>query len=262
MTLVALLFIAIGVADITRERFRRPIGPIVGGTAGILVLCLSAWGLGAPVGPVLALAGATLAWIAATAIPTGGQSGYLKLALLGALITATWAFPIASDDGAPLARWYAALPYSFTTEINVDAFMLGLGSVLFLIETANIIVRLILAAAPRATAKTVTTADATTPARRSWFGRGATVAVSPAPQGVLPLKGGRILGPFERLFLFALVMAGQFTALAAVVAAKGIIRFPEISKDTADGSKAEYFLVGSFASWAVVLVVALIALSP
>ena len=45
--------------------------------------------------------------------------------------------------------------------------------------------------------------------------------------------------------------------MAAVVAAKGIIRFPEISKDT-EGSKAEYFLVGSFTSWALVAAVALL----
>jgi hypothetical protein len=48
-----------------------------------------------------------------------------------------------------------------------------------------------------------------------------------------------------------------------VIAAKGIVRFPEISKDATGGSKAEYFLVGSFASWALVMIAALmISLGP
>ncbi|MHA7245765.1 hypothetical protein ACX80C_02985 [Arthrobacter tecti] len=32
-------------------------------------------------------------------------------------------------------------------------------------------------------------------------------------------------------------------------AAKGLVRFPEISEDRGSGSKAEEFLVGSLASW-------------
>ena len=35
------------------------------------------------------------------------------------------------------------------------------------------------------------------------------------------------------------------------VAAKGIVRFPEISEDRGVGGKAEEFLVGSFTSWAI-----------
>src|SRR5690606_11691864 len=106
------------------------------------------------------------------------------------------------------------------------------------------------------------TAPTAAPAsRRSWFTRGAAARASPAPTAEPPLKGGRILGPFERIFLLCLVLGGAYTAIAAVVAAKGIIRFPEISKDTSHGSKAEYFLVGSFASWSTVLVAAALLLS-
>lgn len=251
MTLLAVLFIAVGVADIVRERFRRPVGPVVGALAGTLGAFLAAWGLGFSPWWALAAVGVMLAWVASTAMPSVGQSAYLKLALLGTATAAAWAFPVARDDTGFIVDWYEALPYELARSVDVDRFMLGVGSVLLLIETGNIIVRLILAAAPRAAV--TSTPDAAAPARRSWFGRG-TVPVSPAPSTELPLKGGRILGPFERIFLFALIMAGQFTALAALVAAKGIIRFPEISKDTAHGSKAEYFLVGSFASWGVVLV--------
>ena len=67
------------------------------------------------------------------------------------------------------------------------------------------------------------------------------------------LKGGRVLGPLERSFIFAMALSGQFTAVGAVIAAKGILRFPEISRADDDGDIAEYVLVGSFASWVLAL---------
>lgn len=42
--------------------------------------------------------------------------------------------------------------------------------------------------------------------------------------------------------------------VGAIVAAKGILRFPEISRDDPEGNKAEYVLVGSFVSWLLALV--------
>jgi hypothetical protein len=259
MILVALLFIAVGVADLVRERFRRPIGPLVGLIVASASALLIAWGLGIPQWWTIAVLGVTLTWVSATALPSTGQSGYVKLAILGIPTAAAWGFsPVRLPSDSPIARWYESLPYDFTDATDVTTFALGVGGVLLLLETANIVVRLVLAAAPRGERPVPASAP---PAKRSWFGRDAAVAVSPAPSDDPPLKGGRIIGPFERVFLLALVLAGQFTALAAVVAAKGIIRFPEISRDNANGSKAEYFLVGSFASWAVVLVVAVLLAS-
>lgn len=253
MTLIALLFISVGVADITRERFRQPVGPFIGAAVGVIATVLMTLGLGIPLAWGFAVIGVMLAWVTTTALPSSGQSAYLKLAILGGSAALAWAFPVVqADANGPLARWYAQLPYGFAVDMDFDTFVLGCASVLLLVETSNIIVRLILAAVPRAAS---TPTLAATPARRSWLFRAPQPPVSPAPTTELPLKGGRILGPFERVFLFALITAGQFTALAALVAAKGIIRFPEISKDTTHGSKAEYFLVGSFASWSVVLVV-------
>jgi len=63
-----------------------------------------------------------------------------------------------------------------------------------------------------------------------------------------PMRGGRWIGPLERILILLLASVEAPAAVAAVVAAKGVIRFPEISKDDA-GQKAEEFLVGSFASW-------------
>lgn len=64
----------------------------------------------------------------------------------------------------------------------------------------------------------------------------------------------------ERLLIVGLGLAGQLTMATAVIAAKSIIRFPEINaqrdRKDGDGTPAvtisevtEYFLVGSFASW-------------
>ena len=44
------------------------------------------------------------------------------------------------------------------------------------------------------------------------------------------LKGGRVLGPMERVFVVALGALGDLTAAAVVVAAKGLLRFPELQR--------------------------------
>ena len=71
-----------------------------------------------------------------------------------------------------------------------------------------------------------------------------------------PLKGGRLLGPLERVFILALGLAGEVTAASIVVAAKGLLRFPELSSRPEQQQVhqlTEYFLVGSFVSWLVSL---------
>lgn len=74
------------------------------------------------------------------------------------------------------------------------------------------------------------------------------------------LRGGRLLGPVERVLIVGLGLAGQLSVATAVIAAKSIIRFPEINaqKAKADGGVGiddvtEYFLIGSFASWIIAL---------
>jgi hypothetical protein len=78
----------------------------------------------------------------------------------------------------------------------------------------------------------------------------------PASANEKKLKGGRMLGPMERLFIVGLGLAGQLTAAAVVVAAKGLLRFPELQRGSAEGGPSdvtEYFLIGSFASWLLAL---------
>jgi hypothetical protein len=60
----------------------------------------------------------------------------------------------------------------------------------------------------------------------------------------------------ERVFILGLVLAGNLTAASIVVAAKGLLRFPELQSrlDQARIHRlTEYFLVGSFVSWLVPL---------
>lgn len=71
-------------------------------------------------------------------------------------------------------------------------------------------------------------------------------AGAPAPRR--GLSGGRWIGPLERLFIVLMAASGPQAAIAAIIAAKGVIRFPEVSKDDT-GEKAEEFLIGSLVSW-------------
>jgi hypothetical protein len=63
----------------------------------------------------------------------------------------------------------------------------------------------------------------------------------------------------ERLLILSLGVGGQVAAASAVVAAKGIIRFPELNAqknrngDVGIDEVTEYFLVGSFTSWLLAL---------
>lgn len=60
----------------------------------------------------------------------------------------------------------------------------------------------------------------------------------------------------ERLLIVGLGLAGNLTAASIVVAAKGLLRFPELSsrKEQEQVHRlTEYFLVGSFVSWMIAL---------
>ena len=83
-------------------------------------------------------------------------------------------------------------------------------------------------------------------------------------------RGGRLIGPLERYLILGLALAGEPTAASLVVAAKSILRFPELASvarredrgerlDRVD-AVTEYVLIGSLVSWAVALApVALLA---
>lgn len=61
-------------------------------------------------------------------------------------------------------------------------------------------------------------------------------------------QAGRWIGVLERLLIYVLMLAGAAAAAGLVVAAKSILRFPEISGKPA-AIDPEYVLVGSLARW-------------
>ena len=230
MILLALLLATLGAADLMRPENRAStrvegiVGAVVGGA--VLVLLASGLAIGSaawavvPVGLVL-----LVAWILLTPVGIVQTDRPWPVAGLAVASLVALAVPQPGVNRGWLVRWYDGLDVRSLADVSVEQFVFGAACVVFLIETANIIVRLML------------------------IGTGPSVIATEKT-----LKGGRILGPIERVFILAMALGGHYGALSAVVAAKGILRFPEISRDTAGGSRAEYVLVGSFVSWALAFV--------
>lgn len=140
--------------------------------------------------------------------------------LLSATLTVTTEFAVALPP-------YLLHPLGV---LNGETLILATGLVLFLIVSANALVR----AALRYDADQQNQQDD-----------------APAQ-----LKGGRWIGPLERITLAGLLVFGAHPVAAGLIAAKGIVRFPEIQADQRHGNKAEYFLVGSFVSWTLAIAAA------
>lgn len=170
----------------------------------------------------------------------------------------------AYDRTADTARGFLVDAYSLAalksaSSISLETVMAAGAVVIFLIKSAN---KVTLAALGRAhqedtqqegDGESAATGSSMAPANK-WelFIRGkrvASVRAGKKPERGPALKGGRIIGPIERLLIVVLAFAGVPQIIAALAAAKGVVRFPEIAEDRGSGSKAEEFLVGSLASW-------------
>ncbi len=181
----------------------------------------------------------TVAWVLST--PNGRASTRWPLLALIVSFIAVLLLPSPNGTGR-LDVWvesFDRLP-AFLQAPGQLVLLLGCG--LFLLETANIVVRLVLASeSPR----------------------------SGLSEDSSELKGGRIIGPLERLLVFGLAAAGQFAAIGGVLAAKGVVRFPELSRSVRKrkagdppSKDPEYFLIGSLASWGLALLVSLLIARP
>ena len=231
MSALAVFLVAVGLADISRKVTAYHWLPTAMGPAPVIAAAVLA-GLWHPGDIALLItAGVCSAlWIhLGTRAEEFGRHQVSALISFGAGFAvlaglAGWASPV----GGPVARWLEWVGLAHVVAPG-RALMIA-GVVLVQLVTANQLVRLIL---------------------------GAVGAIRPAgePQPSDRLKGGRLLGPMERLLIVGLGLGGQFAVASAVVAAKGIIRFPELSAQRKDSEGAsidaltEYFLVGSFASW-------------
>ena len=238
MSAVAVMLIAMGIADTVRRLTRITWVPAV--VTPVVVLACAAlsalWRLGDL--PLLAIAAAAgIGWVVlcARAERTGEHQG-APLAVFGIalgllILLSGWG----SDIGGLVERWASWVDIPGFGGVSPNRLMMVVGVVLLQFVTGNQLVRLVLSSVG---------------------------AVKPEgqPQASDRLKGGRLLGPMERTLILGLGLAGQLAAATAVVAAKSIIRFPEINAQKArdNGSigiddVTEYFLVGSFASWIIAL---------
>jgi hypothetical protein len=252
VTWLAVWLVAVGVADLGRAGARAgAVGRPVAAGAGVLAVLVLLTGLTAPVDlVVLAASVLPLAlWVRwSTQSVATGTGHWPALASLGGGAVALVALGgWASTAGGLLGRWlaWADLPLAGGQSSPAHV-LLVVGLLLVNLATANLVVRLVLVAV-----------GAMRPVLDLGGGDGA------GPQPSDQLRGGRLLGPMERVLILGLGLAGQITAAGLVIAAKGLIRFPELQAKRDDRSSidgvgidavTEYFLVGSFVSWLVALV--------
>lgn len=254
MSGLAVLLYGMAAADLVRDtplaRRTRVLVPAVAGALASVVVALLADLTSGRDAVLTALAVAVVvAWVSladralrrnrvavwALAVPLAG--GLVLVALAG------WSSPVAG----PYADWLAWSGIPLLGAMDPQRALLVPALVLVQLSTGNVVVRLLLTHV------------------------GAISAHGPQPSD--QLRGGRVLGPMERVFILGLGLAGEVTAASLVIAAKGLIRWPELQSARraqrprpllphgAEGERraptidelTEYFLVGSFISWLVAL---------
>jgi len=243
MSLLALLLLAVGAADLVRgdggpvRRYAVPAA--TGGLLAVVVAALAGLGSAADLA-LLAVALVTMtAWVVLADAALRGPLSRARIGVaLATLAVGGAALVLLSGAvgpvGGPLARWLEWTAVPQRPGLDPDRLVLLAGLFLVQTSTGNLIVRMAL----------------------GWGGAGDPQG----PQGAGGrLRGGRLLGPMERVFILGLGLAGQLTAAGIVIAAKGLIRWPELQAvragedDPGIDTVTEYFLVGSFASWLVAL---------
>jgi hypothetical protein len=233
---IGLLLVAVAVTDLAFSvRPMRHVPEVVGSVAAVVLALLAGLTSGRDLLALVGVVLVTLAW--GWTVTRGFRSGPAWLPLLvlaGGLSLGVLVSGAAPAADGLLGEWLDATGVPLLAGLSADRALVLLGVVLLQMSTGNVIVRLVLAA---------------------------THTVNPAREGTpsdpaTRLKGGRLLGPMERLLIVALALAGQVAAATVVVAAKGLVRFPELQAKREQERihrLTEYFLVGSFASWLVAL---------
>lgn len=251
MIVTGMVLLAIGAADVARRFLPRRVLRIVLAAAAAAILILAVL-IAAPLAGLFAVALAVV-WVWMFPLQARARAGFWPAVALAVLCTVFIAVLGPREDaGIVGAVWDVTTPWG---ALSPDHALLLAGALCILLESGNVIVRAALASEmpslpPPADRTAAATAGATQPS-------GPIEPDGPAATAPVPtLRGGRLIGPLERVMVFALTLAGVYTLLAAVLAAKGIVRFPEISRDGDTGARAEYFLIGSLVSWVVALAAA------
>ncbi|MEV4775253.1 hypothetical protein [Microbacterium sp. LWH12-1.2] len=269
MIVAGFILLAVGAADLVRQFApRRWIGYLV-----VVVALLLLGSVSDALLPMAASLVVGALWVWSMPDDRRAPLGFWPAVLLGVLaVGAVVWFGARQDAGLIGEVWTLRSPFG---EVSFDLAMLVLGVGVFLLESANLVVRAALdgehtwrpadpvtetvvvttaevetSAEPVTTAEAVITADGTEVASSDAGAEEATSSLSDPRAG---FKGGRLIGPLERMLVLILTLAAAYPILAAMLAAKGIVRFPEISRDGETGARAEYFLVGSLVSWVMAL---------
>lgn len=263
MIVAGFVLLAVGAADLVRQFApRRWIGYL---TVGIILLLLGS--VSDALLPMLVALAVGALWVWCMPTERTAPLGFWPAVLLGALsIGAVVWLGARADAGLIGSVWALRSPFG---EIPFDLAMLALGTGVFLLESANLVVRAALDGehtwrpsdlTRRPTEAEIApeepTAETVDPDRASTDPAAAVpvLDVAAAPRDPRAgFKGGRLIGPLERILVLILTLAAAYPILAAMLAAKGIVRFPEISRDGETGARAEYFLVGSLVSWVIAL---------
>lgn len=237
MSWIAVLMVGIALADLGHSiRPVRFVPECVGAGVAVLVGILCGLTELRDVLALVVIVAVVVAWGVTVREGFGRDRAAVPLLLIGAALTvAVLVAPAAAPAGGLLEDWLSQGPLPVLDGLDADRVLLLVAAFLVQLSTGNVLVRLVLAA---------------------------TGTVNPARAGGIDdpstqLKGGRLLGPMERVFILGLGLAGNLTAASIVVAAKGLLRFPELQSkpdQTRIHRLTEYFLVGSFVSWLVPLV--------
>lgn len=254
MIVAGFLLLAVGSADLVRQFApRRWIGYL-----SVTIVLLLLGSVSDALLPMLAglVVGALWVWCMPTERPA--VLGFWPAVLLGlSSVGAVVWLGARTDAGLIGSVWALRSPFG---DVPFDLAILTLGAGVFLLESANLVVRAALDGehtwrpaelwriAPEAVEPKPLSVGSTTPETASVQ---SAPTEAPASDPRAGFKGGRLIGPLERILVMLLTLAAAYPILAAMLAAKGIVRFPEISRDGETGARAEYFLVGSLVSWVI-----------
>ena len=231
--------LAIGIGDVVRslsgeagKGWRARLAVPTGVAVGLALLILSSYPTWQVIVFVTLSFPALLIWGQLRSWTDSNQAWLSRLALLffavlASVLVASTALLQEPATESPLAKWLFELPFEATSDLGSGEFVLILGIAACQIATGNALVRVLMM----------------------------TTGISvQGPRNIL--RGGRVIGPMERLLILGFVLGGEPAGAAVVVAAKSLLRFPEVSHASGENGVAElseYFLVGSLASWLVAL---------
>lgn len=259
MSALAATLLALAVADLVgghQRRHDRPhrwVASAAGAGTLLVVGLLAGLGTGADIALLALGAVVVTGWelVCARSFAREGEH-WLPLSVLAAGFTLlVLLFGHASPAAGLLSDWLRWADVPPLAGVGADRVLLVTGLFGVQLSTGNVLVRLVLRQA------------------------GTLGATGPQPSD--RLRGGRLLGPMERVVILGLGLAGQVTAASLVIAAKGLIRWPELqdARRSPPGSATdpfpgegrvisvdevtEYFLIGSFVSWLVAMGALLLA---